>query len=335
MEVEADRCRDPDTLAELAAIAAGIFARYQVAFSTVRRAGGWTNATWLGGGLALRLSVETGTSELLREARLAALLPRAVGYPQIVDTGLADGHAWLLMQEGPGQNLGEAWPALGWEARISALRQFWARAQAVHGVSVAAASAHARPASPFYASSPEEAAASLARLEAQRVLASPQVAVLRQALDRFWAALPLAPRVLNHGDLSIENALWDGGQVVALLDFEFAVIAPVELDLNELLKCAYAPPERDDPLPDPGGGGLRRLQETAADIATPVAATPEGPEVLLGYAILLELWSMENWLSKWDGAEPFAPWQPYRTLTSLADGAGGYLAPVLARLAGC
>ena len=39
------------------------------------------------------------------------------------------------------------------------------------------------------------------------------------------------------------------------------------------------------------------------------------------------------WLAKWDGHERFDDWQPYRTLTSLADSAGGYLAPVLARAA--
>jgi aminoglycoside phosphotransferase (APT) family kinase protein len=334
IEVPADQHRDPASIAQVAAIAAHILARHNVDFSAARRAGGWSNATWLAGGLALRIAVETGTDNILREARLASLLPPVIGYPQIIDTGVTDGHEWLLTKEVPGRNLGDLWPVLGWEARVVALRQLWAKAQAVHSVKTSVAATHARRESPFYASSTAEAAASLARLEEVGVLATRQVAVLRNALDRLWAALPSAPRVLNHGDLSIENALWDDGRVVALLDFEYAVIAPVELDLNELLKCAYAPPERDDPLPDAGGSGRQRLREAAADIASTAVVTPGGSERLLGYAILLELWSMEHWLSKWDGVEPFAPWQPYRTLTALADGAGGYLAPVLARLAG-
>jgi scyllo-inosamine 4-kinase len=176
--------------------------------------------------------------------------------------------------------------------------------------------------------------ASIARLEGAGVLSAHQGTVLRKTLDHFWTALPLAPHVLNHGDFGIVNALWRDGQVVALLDFEFAIIAPVELDLGELVKAAFVPPEEDDPLPDPGGHGLQRLQEAVTEVAIATMQTPGGPARLLGYAILLELWSMENWLSKWDRQEPFNEWQPYRTLTSLADGAGGYLAPLLARLRG-
>jgi scyllo-inosamine 4-kinase len=209
----------------------------------------------------------------------------------------------------------------------------WEKVQAVHGVDVAVAAPHASERSPFYASSAEEATRAAARLYEAGVLTSRQADVLLDALRRFWSALREAPPALNHGDLSTENALWHRGRVVALLDFEFAVIAPSELDLNELLKCAYAPPEEEDPLPDPGGAGLRRVREVAADLAVHELTHPGASDVLLGYAILLEFWSMENWLSKWDGKERFDNWQPYLALTSLANGAAGYLAPVLARVA--
>jgi scyllo-inosamine 4-kinase len=333
IEIPADRHRDPARIAKLTNIAADIFARHEVDFGVAQRAGGWSNATWLAGGLALRISVELGTDNIRREARLASLLPPEVGYPQIIETGVNEGHEWSLAKEASGQNLGELWSVLDWDNRIVALRQLWDKAQAVHSVSVSAASTYTRKHSPFYASNAEEAEASAARLQEAGVLASRQVAVLVDALDRFWTALPSAPRVLNHGDLCRENVLWHDGQVVALFDLEFAVIAPIELDLNELLKCAYAPPERDDSLPDSDGAGLQRMQEAVADLAVAALANPGGTDLLLGYAILLELWSMENWLSKWDGQEPFDDWQPYRTLTALADGAGGYLAPVLARAA--
>jgi scyllo-inosamine 4-kinase len=333
IEIPADRQRDPAMLAKLRGIAAGIFARHRVDFATAQRAGGWSNATWLGGGLALRISVEPGAGDILREARLASLLPPEVGYPPIVETGVNEGHEWALAQEAPGQNLAELWPLLGWDERIAALRQLWDKAQAVHGVSSSAAAPYTRKRSPFYASSAPEAEAAVARLQAAGVLISRQVAVLAGALDRFWAALPLARRVLNHGDLSPVNALWHNGQVTALLDFEFALVAPVELDLNELLKCAYAPPEEDDPLPDPGGAGLQRLRDAVAELALATLVNPRSSDLLLGYAILLELWSMENELSKWDGQAPITACQPYRTLSALADGAGGYLARVLARAA--
>src|SRR5262249_39958309 len=111
----------------------------------------------------------------------------------------------------------------------------------------------------------------------------------------------------------------------------FAVIAPVELDLNELLKCAYAPPDDPDPLPDADGAGLQRLREATADLADPIIARPGGADRLPGYAMLFEVGVMAGWVLKGDGREPFDDWHPFRTLTSLADGSGGYLAPILAR----
>ena len=332
IEPAADRYRDPAGIAKCARIAAHIFERHQVGFSTARREAGWSNATWSAGGLVLRISVETGTEHILREARLASILPLEVGYPPIVETGVTEGLEWMLTKEVAGRNLGELWPVLDWEARTTALCQLWDKARAVHSVDVLQAEAHVRNESPFYASSAAQAAGQLARLQEAGVLASGEVAVLSKTLGRFWAAVGSAPRVLNHGDLCTENAPWNDGGVVSLLDFEYAVVAPVELDLNELLKSAYAPPETDDPLPDPNGSGQERMRQAVADIAVATISTPGGADRLLGFALLLDLWSMENWLSKWDGREPYADWAPYRALTALADGAGGYLAPVLAHL---
>ncbi|NLE44685.1 MAG: aminoglycoside phosphotransferase family protein [Chloroflexi bacterium] len=301
-------------------------------FSAAQRKGGWSNATWAAGGLVARVATEPDTGHLLREARLACILPPEVGCPQIVETGVMDRYEWVLSEEICGQNLGDVWLLLDWDARIAALRGLWARAGAVHSVDVSVAEAHVSGASPFYAPDMDTAVAQCARLERAGVLISDQVVILTQALDRYWGALGSAPRVLNHGDLCLENALWYDDSVVALLDFEYAIVAPVELDLNELLKCVYAPPERDDPLPDPDGSGLARLQQAASGIAVATVSTSAGPDLVLGFAILLEMWMMERMLSQWDGRGSYAEWQPYRTLTALTDGAGGYLAPVLARL---
>ncbi|MBC8444851.1 MAG: aminoglycoside phosphotransferase family protein [Chloroflexi bacterium] len=328
----ADRYRDAASIARCARIAARVFERHSVDFATAHREGGWSNATWSAGGLVLRIAVEAGAKDILREVGLASVLPPEVGYPSIVETGVTEGHEWMLSKQVSGRNLGEIWPVLDWEARTSALCQMWARARAVHSVDVALAAAHTRQESPFYASSAAEAAGQLARLQEAGVLEPGQVTVLSHTLDRFWPALASAPHVLNHGDLCTENVLWRDGKVVALLDLEFAVLAPVELDLNELLKAVYAPYERPDPLPDPDGSGLEGMRRAVTEIAAATASSPGGEDRVLGYALLLDLWSMENWLSKWDGREPYVDWAPYRALTSLTDGAGGYLAPALARL---
>jgi scyllo-inosamine 4-kinase len=283
--------------------------------------------------LVLRVSVQRGSTHLTREAKIASLLPPEVGYPPIVEIGATEGLEWMLAERVRGRNLADVWPTLSWEARTVALRELWTKAQAVHSVDVSLADAHTREELPFYAPTAARAAGQLVHLEEAGVLAPDQVGVLSKVLDRFWAALPLAPHVLNHGDFCTENAMWDAGHVVALLDFEYAFVAPVELDLNELVKTAYAPPEKVDLLPDPDGSGHKQLQQAVADIAVDTASTPGGADRLLGFALLLDLWAMEDELSIWHrGRETWVNWAPYRALMMLADGAGGYLAPVLARL---
>jgi hypothetical protein len=78
---------DRELIDSLQAIAVSIFARHGVDFATVQRAGGWTNAVWLAPDLVLRLSTTKGNQSLLREARLAALFPPALGYPALLETG--------------------------------------------------------------------------------------------------------------------------------------------------------------------------------------------------------------------------------------------------------
>jgi scyllo-inosamine 4-kinase len=128
------------------------------------------------------------------------------------------------------------------------------------------------------------------------------------------------------------NALWHEGHVSCLLDFEFAVIAPVELDANEVMGAVYGPQGRPDPSPDPDGTGRRRLQEAATRAVVPALREPGAADRLLGYHILLQMWLTENELKHWDEREDLTAWQPYRALIALAAGDGGYLAPVLSLL---
>lgn len=96
--------------AGLEAVAAAIFARFGVDFSTVQRAGGWTNAVWLAERVVLRLSTGPGNENLAREARLAALFGPAVGYPAMIATGKTEGLSWSLAAawREPGVGVGRA-----------------------------------------------------------------------------------------------------------------------------------------------------------------------------------------------------------------------------------
>jgi homoserine kinase type II len=62
----------------------------------------------------------------------------------------------------------------------------------------------------------------------------PWVAVLRDELDRS-RALPAAPRGLCHGDLFLDNVLWSGAEVAALLDWEMSCVDAFAYDLAVVL----------------------------------------------------------------------------------------------------
>jgi Ser/Thr protein kinase RdoA (MazF antagonist) len=173
----------------------------------------------------------------------------------------------------------------------------------------------------------------VAALEDRHVLTPAQCGAVRAALEAFWAALPAGRRVLCHGDVGVGNAPWRDGRVVCLLDFEFAAVAPVELDAHSLLQGLDALDddlETPDPQPDPTGAGRRRLTEALAQAVRPALTAPGAPDRLRGYAVLFQLWSMLGWLKHWKPGEDHTTWRPFRLLTALAGSGDGYLAPLSA-----
>jgi scyllo-inosamine 4-kinase len=304
---------DPQRVAE------AVLREHGADIGSAERGRGWTNATWLTDELVVRVASRPGTTDLLREEHLVRLLPPEVGYPSIIDAGVRQGHEWVLTRRVAGENLEEVWPSLDPTARSGAIEQMWERARHIHRVDVAAAARHARSRSPFFSQSPAEATASLNRLITAGELTTTQAKGLGRALDRFWAALPKAPEALNHGDFCTPNTLWHDGQVVALLDFEFAVVAPIAIDLNEVIKMAFAPGDPDERAP---------LQDVVRRIAASTLDTAGGPDVLVGYSIMLETWVLENELAAQDPDETDRA-NATAMLTAFAEEDGGYFAPLL------
>ncbi|MGA6206239.1 aminoglycoside phosphotransferase family protein [Nocardia testacea] len=158
-----------------------------------------------------------------------------------MNSGVWQGHEWVLTRRVTGENLEEVWPSPDPSARSRALGQMGERACHIHCVDAAAAAPHTRHRSPFFSRSQAEASAGLGRLVTAGKLTTTQAKGLGWALDHFWAALPEAAMALNHGDFCTPNILWREDKVVALLDFEFAVVAPIAIDLNEIIKMAFGP----------------------------------------------------------------------------------------------
>src|SRR5947207_1163068 len=127
-----DEHRDPRDAAVVRSLAAQVVAQYGGDLRGMRRALGISNATWVGGGFAVRIASTSVADSMAAEVALVRALPPEVGHPMILGVGTIDGHDWIVTEEVRGQNLHEVWPTLTPAERRRAIRQLWERVQVVH-----------------------------------------------------------------------------------------------------------------------------------------------------------------------------------------------------------
>jgi len=196
------------------------------------------NEVWRGDELVLRVNVlEIG--RLAREAAIASRAAREALAPPIIDVGNDGTIEWSISRRVPGCDLGRAWCTLTPECRERAIRE----------LADALAALHATPTDNL--ADLERAAPHTLPLEPLRALIAelrgdhPACADLLARCDAFvcarWSAFDDADRGLAHGDPHLENVLWDGAHVTALLDLEWAQPTWLHADLEILLALAAEP----------------------------------------------------------------------------------------------
>jgi aminoglycoside phosphotransferase len=204
-----------------------------------------TNEVWLTADVAIRVNRRL-SPRLRREAKLAPLLPPEVGYPEIVKYGTGSGFDFLILRRKPGNVLARCWPSMSEAQRRHAVRQLTSMLRALHATRC-----------PPQLPPPDHTPQLLAPTPGTRCVAPLLDALMRARNlayvdDELAAGLttyvkgaadliePYTTDTFIHGDLTFENVLWDGDQVTAIIDFEWARGAPRDLELDVLLRfCAY------------------------------------------------------------------------------------------------
>ena len=204
----------------------------------------YANEVWIGDEVVVRVNHPAlpgfAPDRLLREAQIAARVAPEVRYPAIVAAGAdpRDALAWIVARRAPGVQLGRAWPALSPAARERATRDLAAALTALHATPLTGL--------PALAQQPPHTLplAEILALIDQRIDDGHDRGLLGEiaAFARAcWPAFADAPRCLAHGDPHLENVLWDGTGVSALLDLEWSQAAWLECDLEILLAVAAHP----------------------------------------------------------------------------------------------
>jgi aminoglycoside phosphotransferase (APT) family kinase protein len=215
------------------------------AHTAMIRASSVTNEVWLTSDHVVRVN-RASNQRLRREAVLGATLPAEVRYPPIVAYGGETGADWLVHERVPGMPLSRAWPGMSADERRQAIRQLGGMLAALHAWEpTVALSAVETPPQLLTAGSPGRAVApvldALAEASHLEHIDPVLLAEAAEIVEAGATALePFTASTIIHGDLTFENVLWDGREITALLDFEWARVAPCDLELDILLRfCAY------------------------------------------------------------------------------------------------
>jgi Phosphotransferase enzyme family len=215
-----------------------------------------SNEVWLAEQVVIRVS-RAPDGSLRREAELATILPAEVGYPVVLEVGHNAHVEWMVTERLPGTNIEESWPDLDGTTRSNAIVDLWTRLLAVHQTDAGRARSIGSDSAstPFYALDESEASAMLAWLASEGAIEPDLRDVLADMLDQMFRAIPLVPLVLSHTDAGPHNAVWTGRDAIPL-DFEFAAVAPADLDLESMLRtlaCLQGPDVSDRLVSQAGG----------------------------------------------------------------------------------
>ncbi|MCB1031175.1 MAG: phosphotransferase [Acidimicrobiales bacterium] len=205
-----------------------------------------TNEVWVTPDYVVRVNRDPSL-RLHREAVLSQILPEEVGYPPLVQHGGEIGNDWLVLRRLPGITLSRAWPDLDRDQRRHAVRQVAQRLRAVHSTPCPQLEG-LRDVPQLLDQAPtgaQAAARLLEQLQLAKELPHIDVDLIRDAealvSDTASSLDPFNQTTVVHGDLTFENILWDGADVTAILDFEFARPGPPDLDLDVLLRFCSLP----------------------------------------------------------------------------------------------
>lgn len=210
-----------------------------------------SNEVWKIGELVVRICHwSTDHTRLQREALILEHMPDEVLHVRLADAGVIDNMSWTLTYWVPGTMLSTCWADLDRTQQRTAAEQLGHALRALHAWEPSPevrATLAARPTQPDY---DDVIGADLNPLPVDRALRLVEPAMRLENVDRQLVEqlgehlkrlrhldplmVPTSGTVV-HGDAHLNNVIWNGVRVAALLDFEWARLGPPDLELQPLL----------------------------------------------------------------------------------------------------
>lgn len=282
---------------------------------------GNSNDTWKIGDCVLRICWRGDARRLHREALLLERLPSSVPHPELIGVGDVEDLSWTVTKwVADAFNLSSVWHMMSERDREHSVVQLGAAMESLHAWEP---DEDVRKSLVQRTQPPDNATdvlgAGLNPLPIDRALRLIEPARLLRYVDpgiieglairleslRHHDDLDLGDAAVVHGDLHLDNILWSGGRVAAIVDFEWARMGPIDLELQPLLR------------PEPGNP-----PEVIAKLARcypALVAHPDVSERLWLYDLAFTLRHLLVW-------PPSAPapdlpeWHPLRRLPAMLRG---------------
>ena len=287
-----------------------------------------SNDAWRIGDSVLRICWRGDPQRLHREALLLERLPSSVPHPQLLGVGDVNGLSWTVTRwVADAPNLTDVWHSMPKRDRDSAVAQLAAAMESLHGWEpddlVRQGLAQRAPA----ATITDVLGADLNPLPIDRALrlieparqvrhVDPDViGALANRLEslRHVDDLNSDGGVVVHGDLHLNNIMWSGSRIAAIVDFEWVRLGPADLELQPLLR------------PEPGHppeivGQLARTYPA-------LVAEPHTVDRLWLYDLAFTLRHLLVWPPTAPGSD-LPAWHPVRRLPTMLQGPD-YIATLL------
>lgn len=276
--------------------------------------GGQINrALLVNGDLVLRVRpAEKDGSAFLTERRLYERLRGKLPVPEVValDTSReVEPFDWILLRRLPGEPLTRLWASAGDRQRGWLLAQVAEAMRALHAERFPACGGF-RAGELFPAASWAEYLDERFERRLRRLHAFPHAdRALLAAIDAFRrrhrGALHDRPPGLVHRDLHFGNLLAEGHRLTGLLDFEAAVAAPPDYELDQLLRFLRYPAlfVAGDGSARPGPARFAGVWEGLRDAYPEIARTPHLATRLSLYALEYDLAALHDcYAGRWDAA---------------------------------
>ncbi len=178
------------------------------------------------------LRIHSNAHALAREANLLRALPTSIPHASVV----ASGEGWIVQGRSDGVPLSLVWPSLNENKRRAAAQQLAAILINLHQIRTSGIPSL----SPGWYSALLPAEIFKRATEYRSQAPDLMDAVIDFTRSMLTETAPPLRWGFIHRDLHFGHVIWNGERITALLDFESAVLAPRELELEMLVRfCRY------------------------------------------------------------------------------------------------